>query len=90
MAAAVPLPLAFLEAAVPLAELESELESDFVVLDATSDVFVGDSLEDAEDVEDVEDVTAREVNCQTRCPARQDHGNLTTLWIVLPPYNQAF
>ena len=72
MAAAVPLPLAFLEAAVPLAELES----DFVVLDATSDVFVGDSLED---VEDVEDVTAREVNCQTRCPARQDHRSLTTL-----------
>ena len=46
MAAAEPLALAVLEAAVPLADLES----DFVDLDAASDVFVGDALEDVEDV----------------------------------------
>ena len=45
MAAAVPLALAFSEAAVPLADLESE----FVVLEAASDVFVGDALEDEDD-----------------------------------------
>ena len=50
MAAAVPLALAVLEAAVPLADLESDLESDVVVLDAASEVFVGDALEDVGDV----------------------------------------
>ena len=62
MAAAVPLALAVLEAAVPLADLES----DFVVLDTAADVFVGDALED------VEDVSAWNVSCQSGCPARQD------------------
>lgn len=50
MAAAVPLALAVLEAAVPLADLESDLESEVVVLDAASEAFVGDALEDVEDV----------------------------------------
>ena len=45
MAAAVPLALALLEVAVPLADLESE----FVVLEAASDVLVGDALEDEDD-----------------------------------------
>ena len=53
MAAAVPLPLAVLEAAVPLADLESELDSDLesalVVLDAAADVFVGDVLDEVVD-----------------------------------------
>ena len=47
-----PLVLAVLEAAVPLADLESDL----VVLDTASVVFVADSLED------VEDASARNVN----------------------------
>ena len=46
MAAAVPLALAVLEAAVPLADLESDLD----VWDAAADVFVGEVLEDVEDV----------------------------------------
>ncbi len=46
MAAAVPLALAVLEAAVPLADLSSDL----VVLDAAADVFVGEALEEVEDV----------------------------------------
>ena len=50
MAAAVSLALAVLEAAVPLADLEldfeSDLDSDLVVLDAAIDVSVGDALED--------------------------------------------
>ena len=45
VAAAVPLALAVLEAAVPLADLESDLE----VLEAVSDVLVEDALEDEED-----------------------------------------
>ena len=53
MAAAVPLALAVLEAAVPLADLESELESDLesalVVFDAAADVFVGDTLDEVVD-----------------------------------------
>ena len=56
MAAAVPLALAVLEAAVPLADLESDLESEFVVLDTASEVFVDDPLED------VEAASARNVN----------------------------
>lgn len=56
MAAAVPLALAVLEAAVPLADLESDL----VVLDAAADVFVGEALED------VEDVSARNVQLSVR------------------------
>lgn len=58
MAAAVPLALAVLEAAEPLADLESE----FVVLDAASDILVGDALEE------VEDVSACLVNYQSCCP----------------------
>ena len=53
MAAAVPLALAVLEAAVPLADLESELESDLesalLVFDAAADVFVGDGLNEVVD-----------------------------------------
>ena len=53
MAAAVPLALAVLEAAVPLADLESEVESDLesalVVFDAAADVFVGDALDEVVD-----------------------------------------
>ena len=60
MAAAVPLALAVLEAAVPLADLESDLESDVVVLDTASEVFVDDPLED------VEAASARNVNKQSR------------------------
>ena len=60
MAAAVPLALAVLEAAVPLADLESDLESEFVVLDTASEVFVDDPLED------VEAASARNVNKQSR------------------------
>lgn len=67
MAAAVPLALAVLEAAVPLAVLESDLESDFVVLDTAEDVFVGDALED------VEDVSASNVSYQSCALAKQDH-----------------
>lgn len=66
MAAAVPLALAVLEAAVPLADLESDLESDFVVLDTASEVFVDDPLGD------VEAASARNVNNQSR-RAGQDH-----------------
>lgn len=62
MAAAVPLALAVLEAAVPLADLEVNLEDDSVVLDAASDVSVGDALED------VEDVSTCNVNCQSWHP----------------------
>ena len=50
MAAAVPLALAVLEAAVPLADLESDFEFDTVVLDVASDVLVEEALEDVEDV----------------------------------------
>lgn len=57
MAAAVPLALAFLEAAVPLADLESE----FVVLEAASDVLVGDALEDEDDA------SAHNVNYPSCC-----------------------
>ena len=49
VAAAVPLALAVLEA-VPLADVESDFESDPVVLDAASDDLVGEALEDVEDV----------------------------------------
>ena len=45
VAAAEPLALAVLEAAVPLADFES----DFVVPDAALAVLVGDALEDVED-----------------------------------------
>lgn len=66
MAAAVPLALAVWEAAVPLADLESDLESDLVfesvVLDTASVVFVADTLED------VEDASARDVNHHSRGP----------------------
>lgn len=48
MTAAVPLALAVLEDAVPLADFDSDFDSELVVLDAASDVFVGDALEDAE------------------------------------------
>ena len=61
MAAAVPLALAFLEAAVPLADLES----DSVVLEAASDVSVGDALDDEDDA------SAHNVNypsCRTEPP----------------------
>lgn len=54
--------MAVLEAAVPLADLESDLDTDFVVLDAAFDVFVGDALEDAEDV------SACNVRYQSWCP----------------------
>ena len=67
VAAAVPLALAVLEAAVPLADLESDLESGFVVLDAASDVFVGDTLEA------VEDVSAYNVSSDPGATARKKH-----------------
>ena len=57
MAAAVPLALAFSEAVVPLADLES----DFVVLEAASDVLVGDALEDEDDA------SAHNVNYPSCC-----------------------
>ena len=44
-----PLTLAFLEAAVPLAELESDVDSGFLVLEAASGVLVGDALVDEDD-----------------------------------------
>lgn len=57
MAAAVPLPLAVLEADVSLVDSESDSEPDVTVLDAESDVFVGDALEV------VEEVSAFESSC---------------------------
>lgn len=66
MTAAVRLAFVVLEATVPLADLESDLEPDLVVWDAASDVFVGDALED---VEDVEDVSTCHVNYRSWCPS---------------------
>ena len=60
MAAAVPLALACLEAAVPLADLESEV----ALLEAASDVVVGDAFEDEDDA------SAHNVNYPSCCIER--------------------
>ena len=80
MAAAVPLPLAVLEATVPLADAASDLESDFTVLDAASEDLVGDALEV------VEEESACYVNhLPRRPPLDTTTETLTTLRTILPP-----
>ena len=78
MAAAVLLALAVLEAAVPVAgfefDFDSGFESELVVLDAASDVFEGDP------VEDVEVVSACSVSHQSWGPSKKGPPKLLPLF----------